>query len=256
MIFKEKRLDYIGRELPGERYYQYCTAIPVGTLLAQTWNQELIREVGAMIGTEMEHFGVTLWLAPGMNIHRNPLCGRNFEYYSEDPYVSGTIAAAMTEGVQSNYGCGTTIKHFACNNQEDNRMGSNSVVSERALREVYLKGFEIAIRQAQPISIMTSYNLINGVHAANNYDLCTESARNEWGFKGAIMTDWTTTEQGDNCTASGCMTAGNDLVMPGCFGDHDNMHKELAEGTLKIEDLKACIARLVSVIWKSNQYLQ
>ena len=244
------------RELPGERYYQYCTAIPVGTLLAQTWNQELIREVGAMIGTEMEHFGVTLWLAPGMNIHRNPLCGRNFEYYSEDPYVSGTIAAAMTEGVQSNYGCGTTIKHFACNNQEDNRMGSNSVVSERALREVYLKGFEIAIRQAQPMSIMTSYNLINGVHAANNYDLCTESARNEWGFKGAIMTDWTTTEQGDNCTASGCMTAGNDLVMPGCFGDHDNMHKELAEGTLKIEDLKACIARLVSVIWKSNQYLQ
>lgn len=244
------------RELPGERYYQYCTAIPVGTLLAQTWNQELIREVGAMIGTEMEHFGVTLWLAPGMNIHRNPLCGRNFEYYSEDPYVSGTIAAAMTEGVQSNYGCGTTIKHFACNNQEDNRMGSDSVVSERALREVYLKGFEIAIRQAQPISIMTSYNLINGVHAANNYDLCTESARNEWGFKGAIMTDWTTTEQGDNCTASGCMRAGNDLVMPGCFGDHDNMHKELVEGTLKIEDLKACIARLVSVIWKSNQYLQ
>ena len=244
------------RELPGERYYQYCTAIPVGTLLAQTWNQELIREVGAMIGTEMEHFGVTLWLAPGMNIHRNPLCGRNFEYYSEDPYVSGTIAAAMTEGVQSNYGCGTTIKHFACNNQEDNRMGSDSVVSERALREVYLKGFEIAIRQAQPMSIMTSYNLINGVHAANNYDLCTESARNEWGFKGAIMTDWTTTEQGDNCTASGCMRAGNDLVMPGCFGDHDNMHKELAEGTLKIEDLKACIARLVSMIWKSNQYQQ
>ena len=242
------------RELPGERYYQYCTAIPVGTLLAQTWNQALIREVGAMIGTEMEHFGVTLWLAPGMNIHRNPLCGRNFEYYSEDPYVSGTSAAAMTEGVQSNYGCGTTIKHFACNNQEDNRMGSDSAVSERALREIYLKGFEIAVRQSQPMSIMTSYNLINGVHAANNYDLCTESARNEWGFKGAIMTDWTTTEQGDNCTASGCMRAGNDLVMPGCLGDHDNLHKELAEGTLKIEDLKACIARLVSVIWKSNQY--
>ena len=244
------------KELPGERYYQYCTAIPVGTLLAQTWNQKLIREVGAMIGTEMEYFGVTLWLAPGMNIHRNPLCGRNFEYYSEDPYVSGTIAAAMTEGVQSNYGCGTTIKHFACNNQEDNRMGSDSVVSERALREVYLKGFEIAVRQSQPMSIMTSYNLINGVHAANNYDLCTETARNEWGFKGMIMTDWTTTEHGDNCTASGCMRAGNDLVMPGCFGDHDNMHRELAAGTLDMEDLKACIARLVSVIWNSNQYLQ
>ena len=244
------------RELPGERYYQYCTAIPVGTLLAQTWDQKLIREVGAMIGTEMEYFGVTLWLAPGMNIHRNPLCGRNFEYYSEDPYVAGTIAAAMTEGVQSNYGCGTTIKHFACNNQEDNRMGSDSVVSERALREVYLKGFEIAVRQSQPMSIMTSYNLINGVHAANNYDLCTETARNEWGFKGMIMTDWTTTEQGDNCTASGCMRAGNDLVMPGCFGDHDNMRRELEAGTLDMEDLKACIARLVSVIWNSNQYLQ
>ena len=244
------------RELPGERYYQYCTAIPVGTLLAQTWDEKLIREVGAMIGTEMEHFGVTLWLAPGMNIHRNPLCGRNFEYYSEDPYVAGTIAAAMTEGVQSNYGCGTTIKHFACNNQEDNRMGSDSVVSERTLRELYLKGFEIAVKESQPMSIMTSYNLINGVHAANNYDLCTDAARNEWGFKGMIMTDWTTTEIDEKCTASGCMRAGNDLVMPGCFGDHDNMRKALAEGTLKIEDLKACIARLVGVIWKSNQYLQ
>ena len=244
------------KELPGERYYQYCTAIPVGTLLAQTWNQELIREVGVMIGTEMERFGVTLWLAPGMNIHRNPLCGRNFEYYSEDPYISGTIAAAMTEGVQFNYGCGTTIKHFACNNQEDNRMGSDSVVSERALREVYLKGFEIAVKESQPMSIMTSYNLINGIHAANNYDLCTETARNEWGFKGMIMTDWTTTEHGDNCTASGCMRAGNDLVMPGCFGDHENLHRELAEGTLTIRDLKACIARLVSVILKSNQYLK
>ena len=241
-------------ELPGERYYQYCTAIPVGAMLAQTWNTDLIQKVGTMIGKEMEHFGVTLWLAPGMNIHRNPLCGRNFEYYSEDPYVAGTIAAAMTEGVQSNYGCGTTIKHFACNNQEDNRMGSDSILSERTIRELYLKGFEIAVKESQPLSIMTSYNLINGVHAANNHDLCTDVARNEWGFKGMIMTDWTTTERDDSCTASGCMRAGNDLVMPGCFGDHDNMKKELAEGTLRLEDLKACIARLVSVIWKSNQY--
>ena len=241
-------------ELPGERYYQYCTAIPVGTMLAQTWNTDLIQKAGVMVGKEMEYFGVTLWLAPGMNIHRNPLCGRNFEYYSEDPYVAGTIAAAMTKGVQSNYGCGTTIKHFACNNQEDNRMGSDSIVSERTIRELYLKGFEIAVKESQPLSIMTSYNLINGVHAANNCDLCTDVARNEWGFKGMIMTDWTTTERDDSCTASGCMRAGNDLVMPGCFGDHDNMKKELEEGTLKLEDLKACIARLVSVIWKSNQY--
>lgn len=241
-------------ELPGERYYQYCTAIPVGTMLAQTWNTKLIQKVGAMIGTEMEHFGVTLWLAPGMNIHRNPLCGRNFEYYSEDPYVAGTIAAAMTKGVQSNYGCGTTIKHFACNNQEDNRMGSDSIVSERTIREIYLKGFEIAVKESQPLAIMTSYNLINGVHAANNHDLCTDVARNEWGFEGMIMTDWTTTERDDSCTASGCMRAGNDLVMPGCFNDHDNMKKDLEEGTLKLADLKACIARLVHVIWKSNQY--
>ena len=242
-------------DLPGERYYQYCTAIPVGTMLAQTWNTTLIQKVGAMIGKEMEYFGVTLWLAPGMNIHRNPLCGRNFEYYSEDPYVAGTMAAAMTDGVQSNYGCGTTIKHFACNNQEDNRMGSDSILSERAVRELYLKSFEIAVKESQPLSIMTSYNLINGVHAANNHDLCTDVARNEWGFQGAIMTDWTTTEVDESCTASGCMRAGNDLVMPGSFGDHDNMKKELEEGTLQIEDLKACIARLVSVIWKSNQYL-
>ena len=241
-------------DLPGERYYQYCTAIPVGTMLAQTWNTGLIQKVGAMIGKEMEYFGVTLWLAPGMNIHRNPLCGRNFEYYSEDPYVAGTIAAAMTKGVQSNYGCGTTIKHFACNNQEDNRMGSDSIVSERSLRELYLKGFEIAVKESHPMSIMTSYNLINGIHAANSYDLCTDVARNEWGFDGAIMTDWTTTENGADCTASGCMRAGNDLVMPGCFGDHDNLKKELEEGTLKPEDLKACIARLVSVIWRSNNY--
>ena len=237
-------------------YYQYCTAIPIATTLAQSWDVDLIKRMGEIVGEEMEQFHIHLWLAPGMNIHRNPLCGRNFEYYSEDPYVAGTIAAAMTEGVQSNYGCGTTIKHFACNNQEDNRMGSDSVVSERTLRELYLKGFEIAVKESQPMSIMTSYNLINGVHAANNYDLCTDAARNEWGFKGMIMTDWTTTEIDEKCTASGCMRAGNDLVMPGCFGDHDNMRKALAEGTLKIEDLKACIARLVSVIWKSNQYLQ
>ena len=239
-----------------DRYYQFCTAFPVGTALAQTWDTALVEKVGIAVAEEMEEFHIDLWLAPGLNIQRNPLCGRNFEYYSEDPLLSGIMAAAMTKGVQSRPGCGVTVKHFACNNQEDNRMGSDSVVSERALREVYLKGFEIAVKEAQPMSIMTSYNLINGIHAANNYDLCTKAARDEWGFAGAIMTDWTTTEQGDSCTASGCMRAGNDLVMPGCFGDHDNLRKELKEGTLKIEDLRACIARLVSVIWKSNQYLQ
>lgn len=241
-------------ELPGECYYQYCTAIPVGTLLAQTWNTQLMKEVGNMIGKEMELFGVTLWLAPGMNIHRNPLCGRNFEYYSEDPLLSGMMAAAITDGVQTVPGCGTTIKHFACNNQEDNRMGSDSVVSERALREIYLKGFETAVRKSQPMAIMTSYNLINGMHAANNYDLCTKAARDEWGFDGLIMTDWTTTENGDSCTASGCMRAGNDLIMPGAKSDRENLLRELEEGTLKIEDLKACISRLTDTVWKSNRY--
>ena len=239
---------------PGETWYQYCTAIPVGTLLAQTWDTALIEEVGEMIGGEMKEFSTTLWLAPGMNIHRNPLCGRNFEYYSEDPLVAGKIAAAMTNGVQRVPGCGTTIKHFACNNQEDNRMGSDSIVSERTLREIYLKGFEIAITESQPMSVMTSYNLINGVHAANCEDICTKAARCEWGFEGMIMTDWTTTEKGPDCTASGCMRAGNDLVMPGAFSDRDNLNQELADGILSMDDLKACISRLVNIVWQSNQF--
>lgn len=242
------------QEQPGEIYYQYCTAIPVGTLMAQSWNVELLEETGEMIGGEMEEFGVTLWLAPGMNIHRNPLCGRNFEYYSEDPLLSGRMAAAITRGVQQVPGCGTTIKHFACNNQEDNRMGCDSIMTERTLREIYLKGFEIAVREAQPMSIMTSYNKINGVHAANCYDICTKAARCEWGFQGVIMTDWTTTEFSEGCTAAGCMRAGNDLVMPGAVCDRENLQKELAEGSLPMEDLKACISRLVNVIWQSNQY--
>ena len=237
-----------------EYYYQFCTAFPIGTLLAQTWDKDVMQAVGKVVAEEMNEFYVTLWLAPGMNIHRNPLCGRNFEYYSEDPLLSGKMAAAMTDGVQSVYGCGTTIKHYACNNQEDNRMGSNTVISERTLREIYLKGFEIAVKESQPMSIMTSYNLVNGIHAANNYDLCTKAARDEWGFKGVFMTDWTTTHNGPDCTASGCMRAGNDLVMPGIPGDHDNIRAALADGSLPLEQLKLCIAHLVDIVWKSNRY--
>lgn len=243
-------------EKKGISYYQYCTAIPVGTLLAQTWDTELVKEVGEMIGREMNLFEVTLWLAPGMNIHRNPLCGRNFEYFSEDPLLAGMMASAMTLGVQKVPGCGTTIKHFACNNQEDNRMGSDSVLSERTLREIYLKGFEIAVRNSQPMSIMTSYNLINGVHAANCQDLCTKAARDEWGFAGAIMTDWTTTtaSTAGACSAAGCMRAGNDMVMPGDPADHENIRKELEEGTLDIRELKRCVWNTVKVCLASNQY--
>ena len=237
-----------------ERYYQYCTAIPVGTLLAQSFDTELVQEVGKMVGQELQEFRVTLWLAPGMNIHRNPLCGRNFEYYSEDPLLTGLMAAAMTNGVQSNAGVGTTIKHFACNNQEDNRMGCDSILSERALREIYLKGFEIAVKNAQPMAIMTSYNKINGIHAANHFDLCTKAARDEWGFQGVIMTDWTTTENGPDCTAAGCMRAGNDLVMPGCKQDHENLREELDHGTLSLEELKACVSHSIHIILQSLAY--
>lgn len=244
-----------GQPEEGEtKYFQYCTAIPVGTLLAQTWDVELLEEVGKVIGEEMEIFDVTLWLAPGMNLHRNPLCGRNFEYFSEDPLISGKMAAAITRGVQSKKGCGTTIKHFACNNQEDNRMNSDSILSERTFRELYAKGFEFAVKEAQPLAMMTSYNLLNGIHAANHHGLCTELARKEWGFQGIIMTDWTTTEVDETCTASGCIRAGNDLVMPGSLKDYENLRKELEEGTLSEEELKVCVRRLLTLILQSNRY--
>lgn len=195
----------------GNTYYQFCTAWPIGTLLAMSWDTDVVYQMGQGVGEELAEYGVTLWLAPGMNIHRNPLCGRNFEYYSEDPYIVGTIAAAETQGVQSNPGVGVTIKHYAGNNQEDNRNAVNNTISERALREIYLKGFEMTVKGARPMAIMTSYNLNNGVPAADDYDLCTDLARGEWGFDGLIMTDW----GGGQSTPSISMHAGNDLIMPG-----------------------------------------
>ncbi len=233
------------------KHYQYCSAIPVGTLLAQSFDTDLVREVGEMIGKEMQEFNVKLWLAPGMNIHRNPLCGRNFEYYSEDPLVSGRMAAAITLGVQSLPGCGTTIKHFACNNQEENRRGVSSIVSERALREIYLRGFEIAVRTSQPRAVMTSYNKVNGVHTANSYDLCTEAARNEWGFEGIIMTDWTTTNGEGGSSSAKCIAAGNDLVMPGRMSDIleiiDAVNKE-EDLALDEKALDACAERILRLM--------
>lgn len=237
-----------------DTYYQYCTAFPVGTMLAQTWNTDILEMVGQAVAEEMQEFGIAWWLAPGMNIHRNPLCGRNFEYYSEDPLLTGMTAAAITRGVQSASGVGTTIKHFACNNQEDNRMGSNSILSERTLREIYLKGFEIAIKTAQPMAIMTSYNLINGVHTSNSRDLCTIAARNEWDFQGIIMTDWTTTFPAGGSSSWKCAYAGNDLIMPGFQGDIDDIRKALASGTLSRDDLKACAKRLLKVIYQTLGY--
>ena len=233
-----------------DTYYMYATAIPIGTHLAQTFDVDLVKELGKLVAAEMTEFGVAWWLAPGLNIHRNPLCGRNFEYYSEDPLLSGTMAAAITLGVQSVPGVGTTIKHFACNNQEDNRMGSNSIVSERALREIYLRGFEIAIKTAQPMCIMTSYNLINGIHTANSYDLCTTVARDEWGFEGIIMTDWTTTTAGGSKPFV-CAIAGNDLIMPANQIDIDNIMAALKDGSLPRSTARTCAARLIKVIFQT-----
>lgn len=234
-------------------YYQYCTAIPIATLLAQSWDLEVIKEAGDIVGEEMEEFGVTLWLAPGMNIHRNPLCGRNFEYYSEDPLVSGMCAAADTLGVQSHKGCGTTIKHFALNNQEDNRTHSNSHCSERAIREIYLKGFEIAIRESDPKSLMTSYNLVNGTHTANCSDLLSDILRKEWGYEGLVMTDWGTTDpaQGEfkygSSNAALCIKASNDLTMPGSQRDVDDIVNAV-DKDITMAELQACALRVLNLV--------
>ena len=223
-----------------ETRWQFATAIPVGTLLAQSFDTAQAEAVGEMIAGEMKEFGATVWLAPGMNIHRNPLCGRNFEYFSEDPFVSGQIAAAITRSVQKGGFAGVSVKHYAGNNQEDNRMHVTDIVSERALREIYLKGFEIAVRTAQPRTIMTSSNRINGVHSANSYDLCTTVARKEWGFAGYIMTDWTTTNRKNGSSAAKCIAAGNDLVMPGT----DNDCKEILEALHEEKGLRLAPEKL------------
>ena len=231
-----------------DRYYQFCTAFPVGTALAQTWDTALVEKVGIAVAEEMEEFHIDLWLAPGLNIQRNPLCGRNFEYYSEDPLLSGIMAAAMTKGVQSRPGCGVTVKHFACNNQEDNRMGVDAQVSERALREIYLRGFEIAVKESRPVAIMSSYNLLNGVHAANSVDLCTAIVRKEWGFDGVIMSDWNTTVPEDGSIPWKCVTAGNDIIMPGNAADAENIRKAFEDGKLSEEVVRMCAGRILNLI--------
>lgn len=233
-----------------DTYYQYCTAFPVGTALAQTWDTDLMREFGEAIAAEMEEFHIDLWLAPGMNIHRNPLCGRNFEYYSEDPLLSGLMAAAVTEGVQGSGKCGVTIKHLACNNQEDNRMGVDACVSQRALREIYLRGFEIAVKKSAPAAIMSSYNLINGVHSANSYDICTTVVRREWGFEGIIMSDWSTTAGEKGSVPWKCVAAGNDIIMPGCMKDDEDIRRAYAQGELSEEEIRSCAGRILALIQK------
>ena len=239
-----------------EVFHQYCTAIPIGTAIAQSFNISLAEALGDMVGEEMERFHVQLWLAPALNIHRSILCGRNYEYYSEDPLVSGEIAAAITRGVQKHPGCGTTIKHFAANNQEFNRYTSNSCVSERAMREIYLKGFEICIQRSQPNAVMTSYNLLNGTHTSEHKGLIEEILRHEFGFKGLVMTDWVISGM-KNANSRYPMpdpakvaAAGNDLYMPGSKGDMKRLEVGLAEGRVTSDQHNRNAARVLSRMLK------
>ena len=234
----------------GKVLYQYTTAFPVTAALAQSWNVDLLEEVGKAIFVEMKEYGCTFWLAPAVNIHRNPLCGRNFEYVSEDPFLTGEVAAALTKGIQQEEGFYVTVKHFACNNMEDNRNKVSSNLSERALREIYLRGFERAVRKGNAKGIMTSYNKVNQVYTPNSYDLCTKVLRNEWGFDGVVMTDWFSTNKGLGHNAL-AMKAGNDLIMPGGASYKKEIIAGVKSGMIPEEDVRRCCANVVRAIMNS-----
>lgn len=237
---------FMGKGIP---VYRYMTAWPSETVLAQSFDTELMEEVGRSVGREMKEIGVSVWLAPGLNIHRNPLCGRNFEYYSEDPIVSGKMAAAVTRGVQSMGGVGVSIKHFCCNNQEDNRMRVSANVSERALREIYLRGFEIAIKEGKPWTVMSSYNRVNGKYVCNTEELLTNVLRDEWNFKGLVMSDWNATDQ---CSYAEAIHAGNDLIMPGTKGVAKTLYNDLKAGKLDRAALNRSAVRVLEMIFASE----
>lgn len=233
----------------GRPVYHYMTAWPSETVQAQSWDISLLEEVGKAVGREMLEIGVSVWLASGLNIHRNPLCGRNFEYYSEDPLISGKMAAAITRGVQSQGGVGVTIKHFCCNNQEDNRNRVSENVSQRALREVYLRAFRIAVTEGKPWCVMSSYNKVNDVYVCNSKEFCTRVLREEWGFDGVLMSDWNATEQ---CSHSEAINAGNDLIMPGNGAVEKALKEALKTGALNGEALNDSAGRILEMIFVSD----
>lgn len=226
----------------------YCTGFPVGTHLAATWNADIINKVGQAMGNEVLEYGVDVLLAPGINMMRNPLCGRNFEYYSEDPLLAGKTAAAMINGIESN-GVGTSLKHFAGNSQEINRLANDARISLRALREIYLKNFEIAVREAQPWTIMTSYNYINGRYTSEDRGLLEDILRGEWGFEGAVMTDW-----GGGVDAVKQMWAGNDMLQPGKYEDVMAIVEGVQSGKLSQADLDRNVRRVLELIVRSPRF--
>lgn len=229
----------------GILHYQYTTAWPCSQLLAQSFDTELLEEIGDAVGREMEEYGVTIWLAPGMNIHRNPLCGRTFEYYSEDPLVSGKMAAAVVRGVQSHEGKGMSIKHFVANNCELERNSSSSNLNERALREIYLRGFEIAVKESNPMTVMASYNMVNSVYATNSSDLLIKVLRNEWGYEGVVMSDWDALKadredclKATTADITKAHRAQCDLIMPGRPDQIEALIKAVEQGSVDVDDLK------------------
>ena len=240
--------------------HRYATAIPIGTAIAQSFSLSLAESCGDIVGDEMERFGIHLWLAPALNIHRSILCGRNFEYFSEDPLVSGLTAAAITRGVQKHPGRGVTIKHFAANNQETNRYNNNSNVSQRALREIYLRGFGLCIRESQPRAVMTSYNLINGTHTSESRELTMGILRGEFGFRGIVMTDWVVggslmynSKRYPMPNAGKVALAGGDLFMPGSRADYNRCLAMLRQGMLPRYQLELNATRVVHMARKLTE---
>ncbi|MFD1314287.1 glycoside hydrolase family 3 C-terminal domain-containing protein [Namhaeicola litoreus] len=233
------------RENDDQTYY--CTAFPIATSLSSTWNVELNENVGKAMGNEALEYGIDVILGPGANIMRHPFCGRNFEYYSEDPLLTGNIGAAMVNGIESN-GVGTSLKHFVANNQESNRNFNDALISERAMREIYLKGFEIIVKKSQPWTVMSSYNKVNGTYVSQSKELLTNVLRDDWGFDGLVMTDWFGGQ-----SAPDQISAGNDLLEPGTKKQWESLRKAAENGDLSIKEIDVSVKRILKLIFESQK---